>query len=347
MLTVNHHPPATQLPGFRRAFRPDRLTLGLLFPIEAFPGDQPAMADQERLARRAEAAGIGALWVRDVPLRVPSFGDVGQIYDPWVYLAWIAAHTRQVALGTAAIALPLRHPLHTAKAAASIDRLSGGRLLLGVATGDRPEEYPAFGVPYDRRQTDFREQLQVLREALGSGFPTLHSRFGSLHGADLVPKPVGRELPVLVTGRSGQTLQWIAEHGHGWLTYPRPLDRQRGVIAEWRDAVHEVDPAAFKPFGQSLYLDLAADPDEPPRPIHLGWRVGRHGLVGLLDGLEAAGANHVILNLKYGRRPAADVLEELAEFVVPRFPALEPPQDPPPVGGDHSGPGRTAVNVWA
>jgi luciferase-type oxidoreductase len=111
--------------GFRRMFAPGRLTVGVFFPIEAFSGDEPTMRGQERLARHAEDLGFAALWFRDVPLRDPNFGDVGQVYDPWVYLGWIAAQTSAIALATGSIVLPLRHPLHTAKAAASVDRLSG------------------------------------------------------------------------------------------------------------------------------------------------------------------------------------------------------------------------------
>jgi alkanesulfonate monooxygenase SsuD/methylene tetrahydromethanopterin reductase-like flavin-dependent oxidoreductase (luciferase family) len=61
---------------------------------------------------------------------------VGQVYDPWVYLGWIAAQTSEIALATGALVLTLRHPLHTAKGAASVDRLSANRLVLGVASGD-------------------------------------------------------------------------------------------------------------------------------------------------------------------------------------------------------------------
>src|SRR6476661_4405157 len=146
MLRANPRARATEARGFRRMFAPGRLTLGVFFPIEAFRGDVPTMQGQERLARRAEELGFAALWVRDVPLRDPSFGDVGQVYDPWVYLGWIAAQTRTIALATGSIILPLRHPLHTAKEAASVDQLSGGRFVLGVASGDRAVEFPAFGV---------------------------------------------------------------------------------------------------------------------------------------------------------------------------------------------------------
>ena len=75
--------------GFRRMFAPDRLSLGVFFPIEAFERDEPSMRDQPRLARRAEELGFTGLWTRDVPMRDPNFGDLGQVYDPWVWLGWI------------------------------------------------------------------------------------------------------------------------------------------------------------------------------------------------------------------------------------------------------------------
>ncbi|WP_255488001.1 MULTISPECIES: LLM class flavin-dependent oxidoreductase [Brucella] len=109
------------------------------------------MRDQPRLARRAEELGFTGLWTRDVPMRDPNFGDLGQVYDPWVWLGWIAAHTSTIALATGSIILPLRHPLHTAKASASVDQLTGGRFVLGVASGDRPVEFPAFGVDWHQR----------------------------------------------------------------------------------------------------------------------------------------------------------------------------------------------------
>src|SRR6201995_4311156 len=136
MLTPNKSAEVTDSPGFRKMFAPGRLTLGVFLPIEAFQRDEPTMRHQERLARRTEELGFAALWFRDVPLRDPSFGDIGQVYDPWVYLGGIAAQTRTIALATGSIILPVRHPLHTAKAAASVDQLSGGRLGLRGAAGD-------------------------------------------------------------------------------------------------------------------------------------------------------------------------------------------------------------------
>jgi luciferase-type oxidoreductase len=324
MVTENGASLTDEPRGFRRMFAPGRLTLGIFFPIEAFPGDQPTMRDQERLARRAEELGFAALWFRDVPLRDPTFGDVGQMYDSFVYLGYIAAQTRMIALATGAIVLPLRHPLHTAKAAASVDRLTRGRLVLGVASGDRPVEFPAFGVQYERRDALFRENLRLIREVLSEEYPVIRSEYGILSGnADLIPKPTGH-LPIMVTGLSRQDLGWIAENSDGWITYPRSIPQQAELARRWRAAVAAALPGAFKPFAQSLYVDLASDPDRPPEPIHLGFRGGRNVVYRFLDGLRAAGVNHVGLNFKLSRRDAAENLEEIGREILPRLEATQP-----------------------
>jgi len=311
--------PYLQHRGFRHTFKAGEMSLGLFFPIEAFQGDTPAMSDQVGLAQRAEALGFSTLWFRDVPLRDPSFGDVGQVFDPWVYLGFIAAQTSAISLGTASIALPLRHPLHTAKAAASVDQLSNGRLLLGVASGDRPVEFPAFGVDPDSRGEVFREHLDVIRRAQRTSFEPLQWSSGRLAHADLVPKPTTSEIPFFVTGNSRQSVDWIARESSGWMNYPRAPQAQQLVVERWRQAVSAQAGDAYKPFLQSLYIDLDAHPAAAPSPIHLGFRLGRNALLALLEALEAIGVDHVILNLKYGRRPAAEVVEELGSYIVPRF----------------------------
>lgn len=285
------------------------MTLGLWMPIEAVWRATPSLVDQERLARRAEELGFAALWLRDIPLRDPSFGDLGQVHDVFVYLAWLAAHTRTIALASGAVALPLRHPLHVAKAAASIDQLSGGRLILGIASGDRPIEFPAFGRSRDDAPSDLRASLEAIRIALSPAAP-----------ADVVPKPVARELPIIVAGHAGQSLEWIATHAHGWITWPRPPEHQAALVRSWRDAVATAG-FSHKPLAQALHIDLATDPDLEVWPIRLGVRVGRNRLLRILEQLEASGLDHVALSLTRGHRPASEVLEELGEWILPRFAA--------------------------
>lgn len=307
--------------GFNRMFKQGEMTLGLFFPLESYSADFPLMRKQEELAKLAESLDFAALWFRDVPLRDPSFGDVGQIYDPWVYLSWIACQTSKIALATGSIVLPLRHPIHVAKAASSIDKLSNGRLVLGVASGDRPVEFSAFNVARDTRGERFREHFNALNKLLYDDFPEIENQYGTLFGnADVLPKAEKR-IALLTTGNSQQDLTWIAKNSDGWLSYPRRLSFQKDLIHQWNSKIEQSAPDVFKPFSQSLYIDLSANPDERARPIHLGFRCGRHALVSFLNELKSIGVNHVAINLKYGTRPAQEVIQELGEYVLPHFSA--------------------------
>ncbi|WP_166263531.1 LLM class oxidoreductase [Marinobacter caseinilyticus] len=324
---MNHaqsHPSLLSAPtnaGFRRMFEPRKLTCGLFFPIAAYASDMPVLDDQTALAARADQAGFAALWTRDVPLRDPNFGDVGQIMDPWVWMTYMLPHVKHAALATGSLILPLRHPIHLAKAAASLDALSGGRLVMGLASGDRAIEFPAFGVDHHQRGDHFREAFRYLEALLGETYPILRTSLGELSGADLVPKPVHGRLPLGVTGAARQSPAWVAEHADFWLTHPRPLPEMARVMANWRQSVHEAGAHLEKPVAQSLYIDLAEDPDTSPKPIHLGYRLGRNWLIQLLGGLQEIGVNHVGFILRYSRRPADEVVDELAREVVPVFPA--------------------------
>ncbi|KAA0919357.1 LLM class oxidoreductase [Dietzia sp. ANT_WB102] len=325
-----------ELPGFRRTYASGRLTLGLGFPLRT-RADLDEVRDptvQAKIARAAEAGGVAALYARDIPLRVPSFGDVGQVYDPWVFLTHIAAHTSRIALGTAGIVLPVRHPLHVAKSAASLDRLSGGRFLLGLASGDRPEEFRAFGLEQGERGEQFRENLRVMTHALTTEMRGIRWPGGWMHSADVVPKPTATSVPTIMIGSCQQSVAYLAAHGDGWMTYPREFDAQRRTVAHWRAmvAAHADagagddgvdDGGVFKPFAQSLQIDLAEDPDEMASPITFGFRIGRRRLVDHLEDLRGIGVNHVQLSLGACRRPVREVIAELAEHVVPRFPALD------------------------
>ena len=304
--------------AYNSVFRPGKLSLGVFFAIESYEGSIPEMKNQVELAQRAEALGFSALWFRDVPMHDLSFGDAGQIFDPWVYLGYIAGQTKKISLVTGSIILPLRHPIHVAKAAASIDALTNGRLILGVASGDRPLEYPAFKKEISQRAELFRESFNYIRK-LDNDFPVINSSLGELRGdLDLLPKPSGKKLPLLVTGHSGQSLEWIASNSDGWIYYPRNVRVQEVITEQWRTML-QATSSDEKPFAQSFYIDLIEDKDASPIPIHLGYRLGRKALLEILCELQSIGVNHVVFNLKYGSRPAAEVLDEIGEYVLPHF----------------------------
>ncbi len=298
-----------------------KITFGLMFPLEGYESSVPKMENQVTLAQQAEVAGFSHLWVRDVPLHVPTFGDAGQMFDPWVYMTHIAAQTNSITLGTASIILPLRHPIHTAKSAASIDVLTDGRLVLGVASGDRAQEYPAFGRNLDDRAHLFRENFSYIKTLWQQSFPQIRDNYyGQMQGeTDLLPKPLnGRSIPMYVTGQSGQDINWIARHADGWIYYPRSIEAVEQNISTWTEALDKAEQP-MKPYMQSLYIDLLDDPDAPPTPIHLGFKIGRNGLLEFLKALEGIGVNHVIFVLKYATRPVDEIIAEMAEEILPRF----------------------------
>lgn len=305
--------------AFNRVFKPGRLSVGLVLPLEAYAvGAEPTMRDHIEVAQRAESLGFSALWLRDVPFNVPSFGDAGQIFDPFVYLGALATATDRIALGTSSIILPLRHPAHVAKAAATADVLSEGRLLLGVASGDRPEEYPAMQQSHADRGARFRDSVDYIR-ALGEPYPKLDNAYGTIRGdIDLLPKPHGARLPLLITGGSQQSVDWVAKNGDGWMTYPRNAAAQGRVIDDYRArlvAAGEPD----KPVMQSLYVDVLPDVSAPPRPIHLGFQAGTEFLRSYLRDIEALGINHVALNLRFNQASIPTTLEHLADTILADF----------------------------
>lgn len=309
--------PTETLPGFNRVFPGGRLTLGLSLPLDSGNAEEPDVGidRQISLVQRVEAAGFAAVWLRDIPLRDPDFGDVGQVWDPISYLGYLAAQTNSIALGTAAMVVPLRHPLHLAKQAASIDYLSGGRFLFGVATGDRSSEYPAFGIQEGRRDEVFREYLDVMQKAWTTQNKGIRWSGGRMWGGDVLPKPLAIRPPLLTVGSCLQSMAWHREHADAHVTYQRPLDIQRRYIADWRAEGND------KPFVMSMSLDLHEDLEAEAGPIKFGWRVGAKSLVVILRELERMGVDHVILGLKRGSRSADEVLDELIKHVLPAFPA--------------------------
>ncbi|TPV97102.1 MAG: LLM class oxidoreductase [Myxococcales bacterium FL481] len=305
--------------GYNSVFQSGRLSIGLVVPLESYPsGPVPTMARHLERARRADELGFAALWLRDVPFNVPSFGDAGQLFDPFVYLGMLAGQTRAIALGVASIVLPLRHPAHVAKAAASADLLSGGRLILGVASGDRPSEYPALNLPFDERGERFRESfayIQRMRETT----PRFENAYGCLGaGMDMLPKPTSGRLPLLITGGSQQSADWLASHGDGWMLYPHNPSIQMKIIHDRRSRVRE-SGAPDKPMMQPLYVDLLDDPHARPQPIHLGFRTGITHLRTYLEMLRSVGINHVALNLRFNQAQIETTLERLADALLPDF----------------------------
>jgi luciferase-type oxidoreductase len=317
-------------PGYSRVFEPGHLTFGFIAPLESYPDSPgPTLQDHVTMAQKVDEAGFAAIWLRDVPFWDPNFGDVGQILDPMIYAGYLAAVTRQITIGTAGIVLPLRDPLIVAKQAASVDQLLGGRFIMGVATGDRPTEYPAFGIDFDSRAARFRDAFALIRAATEQSWPRHSTQFyGQLDGAiDLIPKPVGARIPTIVIGQSGQSLEWIGENADGILSYISNPALVAQVTERWRSAC---GVNGYKPYGYGTLFDLDRDPDCPVHPGRI-LRAGRNALIELWKRQEESGVGHVALHFKPQRRPASEVIDELGDYVLPHFPARTASVTPPQV----------------
>ena len=294
--------------GFERLFGESDLTFGLGFPLTGTRRSTPDAAEEVRLAERAEALGFDGLWARDVPTYWPRFGDAGGAFDPWTLLSHVAAHTDEVALGTSSVVLPLRHPVHAAKSAASVDRLSDGRLVLGVASGDRDPEFPAFGVEREDRGRAVRDRIAAMRACWREEFPEIGGEWGALNGElDVLPKPTTETLPVLPTGNARQSTEWIADNGDGWLFYHLPEETLRSYLDEWREL------AGDKPFVIAVGVEFADDPTAEPEHLHLGYRAGAEWFRDYFRRLDELGLDHVIVGLR-GDDPEA-AMETFADEV--------------------------------
>ena len=176
-------------PAYASLFPQQGLSLGLMTPVAAHGLADPGAA--RRIARLADDLGFAALWARDVPLMVPQGPDAtaSALDDPFLWLGMLAAATTRIVVGTAAIVLPLRQPLQVAKSALSLDRISAGRFVLGLGSGDRPEEFAAFGEDLEGRAATFRERWTLLRAAVS---PEADARIAVLQatgGFDVLPAP--------------------------------------------------------------------------------------------------------------------------------------------------------------
>ena len=297
--------------GFQQVFDGTELSFGAGFPLTNQNETMPDAPEECRLAQHAEAVGFDALWVRDVPTYWPSFGDAGQTFDVWPWLTHVASATETIALGTASVVLPLRHPLHVAKSAASVDQLSDGRLVLGVASGDRDPEFPAFDVDAEDRGTLFRESVDVLRTVWRDEYPTIESTWGTLDGeVSVVPKPTTDTLPLLPTGHARQSVEWIAEHGDGWLFYQLPRSTLQRYLEEWREL------AGQKPYSMAVQVELADDPEAEPEHVHQGFRAGTEWFRRYFTDLDELGVDHVVVGLR-GDDPESALTTFSEEVIAP------------------------------
>src|SRR5215216_193161 len=152
------------------------------------------------LARQAETVGFDSIWVGDHLIYDLPDGSTRGPYEAWTTLAAIAAVTERVEIGPLVASTSYHAPAMLAKQAATVDAISGGRLILGLGAGWNQREYRAFGFPYDRRVSRFEESFTVIRSLLREGEIDFHGTFVSAERCVLHPRPARSGGPPLMIG---------------------------------------------------------------------------------------------------------------------------------------------------
>lgn len=198
------------------------------------------------IARHAEDTGFESLWagehiVLPDPQAPPSpAAPDDRFIDSILALTYLAAHTRTILLGTGIIILPQRNPLILAKELASLDVLSGGRLIFGIGAGYLEPEFRALGIPFGDRGARTDEYLAAMRAIWTQAKPAYHGRFVSFEHIQAHPQPQ-RTIPVIVGGHSASAFRRAVESGQGWYGWTLDPDQTAHALEELARAMHEYE----------------------------------------------------------------------------------------------------------
>jgi len=255
-------------------------------------------------AKKAEELGYDAIFVNDHIIVDDGARSAPwtNCYDPFVALACIAANTSRIRLGVSVLIVPYRSPIATAKALATIDRMSGGRLIAGVGVGWNEAEYAALGVPFRERGARTNEYLRLWQACWGPDKVSFAGKFVSFSDMCVSPKPVQRPHPPFWSGGlSDAALRRAARFAAVWQPTPTPL----ADLVERRAALRRASEALSR--------------DEPPE-TRMSFRVdfGKSSTADVVGELsryrEAAGLDAFQVNF-HGNRDLAALLDAMERFI--------------------------------
>jgi probable F420-dependent oxidoreductase len=214
------------------------------------------------LAEQAEALGFDSVWVHDHVFNVGHvYERIGgrPYYEPLALLSFVAARTRRVRLGTSVLVLPYHNPIRLAKTAATLDVLSGGRLILGVGVGAIVNEMEAMGTPFKQRGAFTDEAIAVMRTLWTEEDPRFDGTFSRFAGMKFSPKPLQRPIPVTIGGVSPAAIRRAARLGDGWQPLGFSPDALAKGIATLREEARACGRDAAKiPVAISMTLGAPA-----------------------------------------------------------------------------------------
>jgi probable F420-dependent oxidoreductase len=274
-------------------------------------------------AQRAEALGYHSVMISDHVAITPSVREryTEPFYDPFTTLAWLAGQMQRVQFGTTVTVLPYRHPVLTARLAANIDQLSGGRFILGVGVGNAEDEFKVLGQPRSRRGALTNECLQaILALWTGHGPVTFHGRLVSFDNVWSIENRQQPHPPIWVGGQSEAALRRAARFGDGWHPILRTLASVKASGLPGLRAAAERENRPAPAFCPRIKLDLREE-------AIAGERVPGTGSLDQVHAdfreLQALDAQHVILDWYTGDLAATQdhehgwaMLRALAEQVL-------------------------------
>jgi probable F420-dependent oxidoreductase len=277
--------------------RPPRFELGVVLPNS---GEQASAGPLGRIAEAAEELGFDHVWVSETTLVPEEFGGGDtRTLDPFASLAYLAGRLGRIKLGTSIVRLPLHHPVHLAKQTATLQELSGGRLILGVGVGYYEPEFRLLGQSFEDRGRHTDEALRLLH-AVWAGERDFHGEYWSFENVRLAPRPEPAP-EVWVGGLSRRSIRRAREFGDAWHPNSGNLDGVREAKQLWPEG--RVIPRAGLSYEPGELPTLAGPPDEIARRI---------------EALRAAGADGLIIT--FGTEPDETVtaMERFKREVAPR-----------------------------
>jgi probable F420-dependent oxidoreductase len=193
-------------------------------------------------AEAAEALGYSTVWVIDhiiFPAKIEggyAFNPLDPVLEPMAVLAALAMKTTRVKLGTAVLILPYRHPIYTAKVLATVDVLSGGRLVVGVGAGWLEQEFTALGQTIKERGSRTNETIDAMKALWTQDVPSYTGKHFQFDNIKFVPQPVQKPRPpILVGGMTQGALQRVAKRGDGWIAMGKSPDDIKAPLNTLRE----------------------------------------------------------------------------------------------------------------
>jgi probable F420-dependent oxidoreductase len=279
---------------------------GIVFASTSFPEPDRAIA----MARMAEDAGFESLWAPEHVVVAVGEGATpyggspdgkmdrlwkrGGIPDPLVWLAFVASQTSTIKLGTNVVILPEHQPAVFAKSVATLDALSGGRVLLGIGVGELPEEYAAVGMQFTNRGKRMDESIEAMRALWQDEVATFHGEHVRFEQVRCDPSPVNGTVPLHIGGASPAAVRRAARYGDGYFPWVGPgLDLQ----ATLRQVIGDVRAEAER---------LGRDPDS------IEYTVGGARTMAEVEQMAALGVDRLTIAVRSKELDA--VADELGRF---------------------------------